>query len=137
VNALATGAGATLVDDSGKIVRRSALDALVEVLRRVLARAYDAQGTEICADEIDPNHDFATVLQHLVAPVAKSQPTAIEVLMDVISDVNRADPSVASTTQLDVDDYGNIAAEISDFLENETSGLEQVYTVIQEATSGG
>ena len=41
-------------------------DALVEVLRRVLARAYDAQGTEICADEIDPNRTFAAVLANLV-----------------------------------------------------------------------
>ena len=137
VNALASGAGATLVDDSGRVVRRSALDALVEVLRRVLARAYDAQGQEICADEIDPDHDFATVLQRLVAPVAAAQPTAIEVLIDAIADVNRANPQVAFATQLNADDYGNIAAEISDFLENEESGLEQVYAVIQEATSGG
>ena len=102
----------------------------------MLARAYDAQGQEICADEIDPDHDFATVLQHLVAPVAATEPTAIEVLIDAIADVNRANPQVAFTTQLDADDYGNIAAEISDFLENEESGLEQVYAVIQEATSG-
>jgi hypothetical protein len=109
----------------------------IEVLRRVLARAYDVQGKEICADEIDPDHNFATVLQHLVAPVAASQPTAIEVLIDAIADVNRATPQVPFTTQLDSDDYGNIASEISDFLENEESGLEQVYTVIQEATTGG
>jgi hypothetical protein len=137
VNALAAGAGATLVNDSGQVVRRSALDALVEVLRRVLVRAYDVNGQEICADEVDPNHDFATVLQHLVAPVAALQPTAVEVLADAIADVNRADPSVPFTTQLDADDYGNIAAEISDFLENQQSGLEQVYAVIQEATAGG
>ncbi|MGO8997682.1 MAG: hypothetical protein ACLQVI_30565, partial [Polyangiaceae bacterium] len=137
VNALAAGTGATLVDDSGTVVRRSAVDALVEVLRRVLARAYDIQGQEICTDEVDPDHDFATVLQYLVAPLATAQPTAIEVLTDAIADVNRANPQVAFTTQLDADDYGNIAAEISDFLENEESGLEQVYTVIQEATSGG
>ena len=137
VNALAEGTGATLVDDSGHVVRRSAADALVEVLTRVLARAYDAQGQEICVDEIDPDRDFATILQHLVAPLAATQPTAIEALLDAIADVNRANPQVPFTTQLDADDYGNIAAELSDFLENDQSGLEQVYAVIKEATSGG
>ncbi len=137
INALAEGTGATLVNDRGEVVRRSAADALVEVLRRVLARAYDTQGEEICADEIDPNHDFATVLQHLVAPLAATQPTAIETLIDAIADVNRAHPEVPFSTQLTPDDYGSIAAELSDFLENDESGLEQVYTVIKQATSGG
>jgi hypothetical protein len=137
VNALAEGTGATIVNDQGNVARRSAADALVEVLRRVLARAYDVKGEEICADEIDPNHDFATVLQHLVLPLAASQPTALEVLADAVADVNRAHPDVPFTTQLDQDDYGNIAAELSDFLENDESGLEQVYTVIAQATSGG
>ena len=137
VNALAEGTGATLVNDSGVIVRRPAADALVEVLRRVLARAYDAQGREICSDEIDPNRAFATVLQHLVAPLATTQPTAIEMLVDAIADVNRAHPEVPFATQLGADDYGSIAAELSDFLENDESGLEQVYTVIKQATSGG
>jgi hypothetical protein len=95
------------------------------------------KGEEICADEIDPNHDFATVLQHLVLPLAASQGTALEVLADAIADVNRAHPEVPFTTQLGADDYGSIAAELSDFLENDESGLEQVYTVIAQATSGG
>ncbi len=118
VNALAEATGGTLVDDTGRVVRRSTADALVEVLTRVLARAYDANGNEVCADEIDPDHGFAVVLQHVVAPLAAMQPTAIETLIDAIADVNRAHPEVAFATQLDADDYGNIAAELSDFLEN-------------------
>ncbi len=137
VNALAEATGPTLVNDSGAVVRRSSVDAVVEVLTRLLARAYDAGGQEICADEIDPDHGFATVLQRLVAPLATTEPTAIEVLLDAIADVNRASPEVPFTTQLNPDDYGNIAAELSDFFENEESGLEQVYTVIEQATSGG
>ena len=137
VNALAEGTGATIVNDRGVVARRSAADALVDVLRRVLARAYDAKGEEICADEIDPNHDFAVVLQRLVAPLSATEPTAIEVLVDAIADVNRAHPEVPFTNQLVADDYGSIAAELSDFLENDESGLEQVYAVIKQATSGG
>ena len=58
-------------------------------------------------------------------------------LVDAVADVNRAHPEVPFTTQLGASDYGNLASELSDFLENEDSGLEQVYAVIQEATSGG
>jgi len=134
-NALATGTGATLVDDRGQVVRRSAADALVETLTRVLARGYDAQGMEICADEIDPDRTFASVLTNLVTPPSPAQLTPIETLIDAITDVNRANPGVAFTTKLDGGDYANIDAELSDFLENPQSGLEQVYDVIREATS--
>ncbi|HEY2517652.1 MAG TPA: hypothetical protein VGI39_42575, partial [Polyangiaceae bacterium] len=137
VNALAEATGGTLVSDGGQVVRRSAVDALVEVLARVLARAHDAQGHEICADEIDPNRGFASVLQHVVLPLAATQPTAIEVLLDAIADVNREHPEVDFSTQLLATDYGSISSEISDFCENGQSGLEQVYEVIREATSGG
>lgn len=137
VNALAEAAGGSLVNDGGQVVRRSAVDALVEVLARVLAKAHDAQGREVCADEIDPNRGFASVLQHVVLPLAATQPTAIEVLLDAIADVNREHPEVDFSTQLEPTDYGSIAAEISDFCENGQSGLEQVYEVIREATSGG
>jgi hypothetical protein len=133
-NALAEGTGATLVDDSGQVVRRSAADALVETLTRVLARAYDAQGTEVCADEIDPDRTFASVLTNLVTPASPTQLTSIETLIDAIADVNRANPGVPFTTKLDGGDYANIDAELSDFLENPQSGLEQVYDVIREAT---
>jgi hypothetical protein len=133
-NALAEGTGATLVDDSGQVVRRSAADAFVEMLARVLARAYDAQGTEVCVDEIDPNRSFAAVLADLVTPGSAAELTPIETLIDAIADVNRANPGVTFTTKLDGGDYASIGAELSDFLENQQSGLEQVYDVIREAT---
>jgi hypothetical protein len=133
-NALAEGTGATLIDDSGQVVRRSAADAFVEMLARVLARAYDTQGAEICVDEIDPNRTFATVLSNLVTPASATQLSPIEALIDAIADVNRANPGVTFTTKLDGGDYASIGAELSDFLENQESGLEQVYDVIREAT---
>jgi hypothetical protein len=135
-NALAEGTGSTLVDDSGQVVRRPAADALIEVLARVLARAYDTQGTEICADEIDPNRTFAAVLSNLVAPGSAALPSPIENFIDAIADVNRANPAVPFTTKLAGTDYANISDEMSDFLENPESGLEQVYDVIREATAG-
>ncbi len=133
-NALAEGTGATLTDDGGKVARRSTADAFVEMLARVLARAYDAHGNEICIDEIDPNRTFAAVLSNLVTPASATNLSPIEVLIDAIADINRANPGVAFTTKLDGGDYASIGAELSDFLENKQSGLEQVYDVIREAT---
>ena len=63
-----------------------------------------------------------------------SNQTPLQTIMDVIGDVNRADPSLA--TKLDGDDYGNIANEMSEFCLDSTRGLEQFYAVIHQITGG-
>jgi hypothetical protein len=67
-----------------------------------------------------------------VTPMGDTQPAPIEVFVDVVADVNRAQPGAPK--KLAAADYGNIANEVSQFCEDPSSGLEQVYEVIREAT---
>lgn len=123
--------GAPTLDPNGKVVRRGLADATIELLSHVFAAARDAQSHEICAKEIDPNHAIAAVLSSFVAPVGTQQPP-IEALMDVTADVNRVHPGASA--KLDANDYANVANEISEFCLDPSRGLEQVYTVVRDAT---
>ena len=132
-NALANAAGTQQVDPkTGAVTSRALLDAAIEALSRIFAQAFNQNGQEICGEEIDPNAAIATALQGFVTPTATNEPSPIEVLLDVVADVNRADPS--SSAKLAPADYGNMANEISEFCLDPASGLEQVYSVIREAT---
>ena len=124
--------GAPVLDPQGNVQRRGLADAAIEVLAHVFARAQDAQGHELCASEVDPNRAIASVLSSFVTPLGPTQSPPIEVLMDVAADVNRAHPGDAA--KLDGDDYANIANEISEFCLDPSRGLEQVYTVVRQAT---
>lgn len=124
--------GEQVTDPNGKIVRRGLADAAIEVLAHVFAQAHDSKGNEVCSEEIDPNQAIAAVLGNFVTPISSTQSPPIEALMDVTADVNRAHPNL--TTKLDGADYANIANEISEFCLDPAKGLEQVYTVVREAT---
>ena len=130
--AISSATGGALVDEKGNVVRRALLDAALESLSRIFARAIDAHGTESCSSEVDPNKAIASVLKHFVTPVGPNQPAPIETLIDIVADVNRAQPNL--TSKLDASDYGNISNEISQFCLDKASGLKQVYEVIREAT---
>jgi hypothetical protein len=131
-NAAADVLGAPTLDPNGNVVRRGLADAALETLAHVFAVAKDAKGDEVCAQEIDPNHAIASILGDLVTPIGPTQQPPIEALMDVAADVNRAHPGDAA--KLDAADYANIANEISEFCLDPARGLEQVYTVVREAT---
>ncbi len=124
--------GAQVTDPNGNLVRRGLADAAIEVLAHVFATAHDSKGNELCSMEVDPNQAIASVLGNFVTPISATQSPPIEALMDVTADVNRAHPNL--TTKLDGADYANIANEISEFCLDPASGLEQVYTVVREAT---
>jgi hypothetical protein len=124
--------GAQVLDAQGNASQRGLADASIEVLSRVFAAARNAQGTETCSMEIDPNGAIGAMLGHMVTPAGTSQATPIETLMDVTADVNRAHPEL--TTKLDGGDYGNMANEISEFCLDPTTGMEQVYAVVRAAT---
>ncbi|HEY1693917.1 MAG TPA: hypothetical protein VGG39_17240 [Polyangiaceae bacterium] len=124
--------GAQALGAQGAVTRRGLADAGIEALSRIFAAAKDAQGSETCSEEIDPNAAIAATLGHMVAPPSATQSSPLEALMDVTADVNRAHPD--QTTKLDGADYANIANEISEFCLDEQSGLEQVYEVVREAT---
>ena len=78
------------------------------------------------------NIKLAVVLRRLVTPPADGKPAPIEVLIDVAADVNRQRPQ--DLTKLAPADYASISHEVSDFCANQSRGLEQVYTVIKQAT---
>lgn len=133
---VASAASRAVVDQDGKVVHRGLIDASVESLARVFARAFDASGKEICSKEIDPNRTIDFVLKRLLLPYGKEGKdlrTPVEVIMDVASDVNRADPTL--TTKLNGNDYRNIAKEIAEFCLHPARGLVQVYEVIRQATA--
>ena len=121
----------SMVDGEGNVVQRGAADALIEVLTRIFARDYEGVDP-LCTSAADPNRTVALLLQNLVTPMDEGELTPIEVILSVIGDVNRADPS--ATSKFDGADYQNIGNEAGLFFLDEASGLEQVWEVVRQAT---
>ena len=132
LNATSQLAGPEVLDQDGRVVSRGLLLAAIELMSRVLGEVRRADGARICAKEIDPNRTLAVVLRRLVTVPEDGRPPPIEVLIDVAADVNRRRPQ--ETSKLEATDYASIAHEVSDFCTNPSRGLEQVYTVIKQAT---
>jgi hypothetical protein len=132
LHAMSSAAAPEVVDPSGHVASRGLLLASIEVMSRILGEARTSDGTRLCSKEIDPNRTLAVVLRRLVTPPADGSPPPIEVLIDVAADVNRERPQ--DLTKLAPADYAHIASEVSDFCANPSRGLEQVYTVIKQAT---
>jgi hypothetical protein len=130
---LAAAAVPSQTDAQGN-VQEGVIDASTALLSRVAGRAFDASGTEICARELDPNAVLNVALAHLVTPMTGpgGQPseTPLEVILDAISDVNRASPGAAS--KLDGQDYANVANELSEFLLDDQRGMEQFYEIVRQ-----
>ena len=121
-----------VLDQDGRVVSRGLFLAGIEMMSRVLGEVHRPDGTRICAKEIDPNRTLAVVLRRMMAVPADGSPPPLEVLIDVAAEVNRLRPQ--DTSKLAPDDYASIAREVSDFCGNQSRGLEQVYTVIKQAT---
>ena len=130
--ALAPALVPSTLDSEGQFVQKNAIDASLALLGRISGRAYDTSGHEICSAELDPNQILAFALQNLVTPVASGQ-APLQTIMDAIGDVNRGDPS--QTTALGATDYANIADNVSSFLIDPASGLEQFYAVVRNGTT--
>jgi hypothetical protein len=134
---LAAAVDGTKRDAQGKIVSTSLVDAQTALLAKLSGRYFDAEGKEICSKEIDPNQVLAVALGHLVSPIKdgdfKGQ-SPLEVIIDVIADVNRADPTQPYEGTLAKDDYAVVADNVFDFLMNKERGLEQFYEVIRNGT---
>ena len=138
----AEAARGSVVDSQGTIVQKGAIDASLSLLARLTGRVYatpsGGSGAEDCSQEIDPNQVLTIALQNLVTPMngpsygALQGETPLQVMLDAIADVNRASPG--STSKLAPNDYLNIAENLSDFLTNEQSGLEQFYAVVRLGT---
>ncbi len=124
-------------DANGRVTEASLVDAQMALLAKVSGKYIDKDGKEICGKEIDPNQVLAVALGHLVTPIKdgdfKGQ-TPLEVIIDVIADVNRVDPTQPYEGTLDKKDYANVSDNIVDFLTNKERGLEQFYEVIRQGT---
>jgi hypothetical protein len=88
--------------------------------------------------EADPDfaaaHDnrrvIPKVLGFAVKPMGTSQITPIEVFIDVVSDLHRADPKSSDAYFAPVD-YGSVAKNVQEFLVDPTRGLEQFYAIVK------
>jgi hypothetical protein len=126
---LAIAASSPVTDSQSKVVRRGLVDAGVRVLSRIMEEVKDPRG---CWTTRDPNRVLGAILTNLVTPMSATEPTPFEVIDDVVADVNRADPS--QQTKLDGPDYGNMSNEVSEFLLDPDTGLEQVYAIVKQVT---
>jgi hypothetical protein len=123
---------------------RALTDSTTALLTRIAGRAVDANGTEICANELDPNEVVSIALSHLVTPMPLANCTAsgkspcigetpLEVILDTIADVNRA-PDSTSSELLRPTDYANISSELKSFFLDPQRGLEQFYAIVRQGT---
>ncbi len=134
---LAEAVFAEVKDPLGGVVQKSLVDAQMALLAKVSGRAYDKNGKEICKREIDPNQVLAVAFGHLVTPIEDGRfrgQSPIEVILDVIADVNRDDPSLPYAGLLSRSDYAVVSANVLEFLSNKERGLEQFYEVVRRGT---
>ena len=124
----------TKKDASGNVIDKGLVDAQSALLAKLSGRALDKDGVELCSKEIDPNQVITVALGKLVTPLPEGPQKGkapLEVIIDVIADVNRGDPTKSPEDKLDNADYKNISENVSDFLLNKERGMEQFYEVIR------
>ncbi|MDB4946620.1 MAG: hypothetical protein JWP97_6154 [Labilithrix sp.] len=125
------------VDDKGRVTEKSLVDAQMALLARLSGKYFDKEGLEICKREIDPNQVLTAALANLVTPIKDGDfngQSPLEVIIDVIADVNRVDPTQKYEGTLARSDYGSVGENVVDFLTNKQRGLEQFYEVIRTGT---
>jgi hypothetical protein len=121
-----------VVAQNGTVVKRGLADSGLRVLSRIFQESKVPAIGSTCTYERDPNGALAVVLKNMVTPMGDKQQAPIQVIMDVIGDVNRADPT--QTSKFMPADYANVANEVSEFALDPSRGLEQFYAVIKQAT---
>lgn len=121
-------------DDQGRLTEKSLVDAQMALLARMNGKYFDPDGREICKNEVDPNQVLTAILSRAVTPIKdgdfKGQ-TPVEVIIDVIADVNRLDPTAPYEGTLHQDDYANMSRNVVEFLVDPQRGLEQFYEVVR------
>jgi hypothetical protein len=134
---LAAAVDGSKYDDRGKLVEKSMLDAQMALLARLSGKYITKDGKEICANEKDPNQVLTKILGKVVTPIKDGEfkgQSPLEVIIDVIADVNRADPTQPYEGTLKQSDYASVSENVVDFLANKERGLEQFYEVIRQGT---
>jgi hypothetical protein len=110
-------------------------DPQLALLSQLNARAYDTKGHELCSKELDPDEAIRDTLARVTLTVTvpgKAKRSALQIFLDTIGEVNRLDAS--ATTPLTGDDYGNVFKNLHELLTDPTSGLEQFYASVKQAT---
>jgi hypothetical protein len=86
------------------------------------------------SDEWKAAHDgrrpLEKIMANAVTPMGKGQASPIEIIIDCVTDVNRADAT--STGAFTADDYAAVSKAIDDFLVDKTRGLEQFYAIVKQ-----
>lgn len=102
---------------------RGAADAMLSVLKALVD------------DRYDPYHVMDHVLPAAVTPMEVNgarDRAPLEILLDAIADIHRIDAEAEPAgAPLGADDYATIFTSVHDFLTDDTRGLEQLYTIIQ------
>lgn len=134
---LATAVDGSRYDEKGNLVEKSFVDAQMALLARLSGKYFDENGIQICKNEIDPNQILTRVLGKLVTPIKDGDfkgHAPFEILLDVVADVNREDPTQRYDGTLEQKDYASVSQNVIDFLLDPHSGLEQFYEVIRQGT---
>ncbi len=88
----------------------------------------------LSSEEYDRYHVLDHVLKNIVTPIPDENgnpgTAPIEIIIDTIAEVHRADPDFADQP-LDPTDYGYILGVVRDFMLDRTRGLEQIYSIVQ------
>jgi hypothetical protein len=88
----------------------------------------------LSSEEYDRYHVLDHVLPNLVTPLVDDSGAPahapLEIIMETIAEVHRADPDLVGEP-LDPADYGYILGVTRDFMLDKTRGLEQIYSIVQ------
>ena len=111
-------AGGT-IDPSTLSLDGSTLDETVKLLRAIV--------------DVDDRRTLAAVLRNVVAlPEGGDGETPLETVVDVIAEVNRAEPGLG--TSLRAEDHRSVLGHVDEFLTDPDRGLERIYRVVQNRT---
>ncbi|MFO0681471.1 MAG: hypothetical protein U0234_05455 [Sandaracinus sp.] len=92
--------------------------------------AYDALGLVRELQGIDSRHVLHRLLSNLVAlPADGSEETPLEVILDVLSQINRTTPG--DTSDYTAGDYREALGQASGFMRDDRRGMERLYQVLQ------
>lgn len=82
----------------------------------------------------DRYHIVDRILKNLVTPMDPKDPlsqTPIEVILDVVSEVNRLNADLTASAPLDAGDYEMVFRVVRDFMTSRTRGMEQLYEIVR------
>ncbi len=114
--ALAPDAPEVVAGGGELVLEGSATDEALNLLREI--------------NEVDERRVLEEIMANMVALPPGDEETPIEVLLDVIGEVNRADPGAG--TRMTSEDYRSTFGHAHELLTSETRGFERLYQVIED-----